>query len=413
MAEGRGKKRSAAVAFELQPRLVEHASARADAGSPSGHASSGARESKEYAQLRNVVEDTVRFGHGNSILLMGPRGAGKSMLLKRVLRDVSADLDAGENRKFATVKLNGLVHSDDKLALREIMRQLMLDQHVEDTSFGSFAEAFENLLGIFSRGSTESLPIVITLEEFEVFTQQPRQTLLYNLFDTAQSSKNPIIVVGMATQLDVMELLEKRVKSRFNHRFLHIHASPSLEAFLEKASSLDFGDGEGQITGVVKVTTLQRKECAKVLRTAHENANNVRHLHVALAYSSAELRRLNDRQFATALSRVLRSQFRDSKARVVKTLPPLAVPVTDAILAVRDRSSLVNFAMVYDEYRATKRASGPGGSSGHILQRKNAVRKVFEQLIESELLKPVSEASYRGSKDHEMYRVMFTTSLKI
>ncbi len=44
------------------------------------------------------------------------------------------------------------------------------------------------------------------------------QTLLYNLFDVAQSRAAPIIVVGLTTELDVVENLEKRVKSRFNHR---------------------------------------------------------------------------------------------------------------------------------------------------------------------------------------------------
>jgi origin recognition complex subunit 4 len=44
------------------------------------------------------------------------------------------------------------------------------------------------------------------------------QTLLYNLFDIAQSRAAPIIVIGLTTELDVVESLEKRVKSRFNHR---------------------------------------------------------------------------------------------------------------------------------------------------------------------------------------------------
>lgn len=70
---------------------------------------------------------------------------------------------------------------------------------------GSFAEAFECLLGALKRGSTESLPIVILLDEFETFAQQPRQTLLYNLFDAAQSGKNPVLVIGLATQIVVLD----------------------------------------------------------------------------------------------------------------------------------------------------------------------------------------------------------------
>ena len=52
------------------------------------------------------------------------------------------------------------------------------------------------------------------LEEFDLFTQHKNQTLLYNLFDITQASKAPLTVVGVTRRLDVMELFEKRVKSR-------------------------------------------------------------------------------------------------------------------------------------------------------------------------------------------------------
>jgi origin recognition complex subunit 4 len=56
------------------------------------------------------------------------------------------------------------------------------------------------------------------LEEFDLFCAHHNQTLLYNLFDVAQSAQAPICVVGITCRLDVIELFEKRVKSRFSHR---------------------------------------------------------------------------------------------------------------------------------------------------------------------------------------------------
>ena len=46
------------------------------------------------------------------------------------------------------------------------------------------------------------------------------QALLYNLFDVMQSGDSVLCVVGLTTRLDAVELLEKRVKSRFSHRHI-------------------------------------------------------------------------------------------------------------------------------------------------------------------------------------------------
>jgi hypothetical protein len=76
-----------------------------------------------------------------------------------------------------------------------------------------------------------SQSIVFVIDEFDMFASHPRQTLLYNLFDIAQSRKAPIAVVGCTTRLDVVEMLEKRVKSRFSHRYVYLSLPKSLPAY--------------------------------------------------------------------------------------------------------------------------------------------------------------------------------------
>ena len=79
--------------------------------------------------------------------------------------------------------------------------------------------------------------VVFILDEFDLFTTHPRQTLLYNLFDIAQSRKAPIVVLGLTTRVDVAEALEKRVKSRFSHRYVHLSLPRSVVSFGEVCKS--------------------------------------------------------------------------------------------------------------------------------------------------------------------------------
>ena len=75
--------------------------------------------------------------------------------------------------------------------------------------------------------------VIFILDEFDLFASHPRQTLLYNLFDIAQARKAPIAVLGITTKIDVAERLEKRVKSRFSHRYVHLPLPRSLATFWE------------------------------------------------------------------------------------------------------------------------------------------------------------------------------------
>lgn len=84
-----------------------------------------------------------------------------------------------------------------------------------------------------SRADETAKSVIFILDEFDLFTTHPRQTLLYNLFDIAQARKAPIVVLGLTTRINVVEALEKRVKSRFSHRYVHLSLPRNLPAFWE------------------------------------------------------------------------------------------------------------------------------------------------------------------------------------
>ncbi|UPK96031.1 hypothetical protein LCI18_006966 [Fusarium solani-melongenae] len=188
-------------------------------------------------KVYQLVEQTVVAGEGNSMLLIGARGCGKTTLLEKVIADIAQE----HKNDFHVVRLNGFIHTDDKLALKEIWRQLGKEMQVEDDLVNrtNYADTMASLLALLSHPSeiigtdegVTSQSIVFAIDEFDMFASHPRQTLLYNLFDIAQSRKAPIAVVGCTTRLDVVEMLEKRVKSRFSHRYAYLSMPKSLPAY--------------------------------------------------------------------------------------------------------------------------------------------------------------------------------------
>lgn len=193
-----------------------------------------------YNAVHQLIEHTVTAGEGNSILLIGARGSGKTALVNKALTEVSKD----NGHDYHVVRLNGFIHTDDKIALREIWRQLGKEMELEEENGGvgkSYADALTTLLALLSHPSehtgeyTEHVAkaVVFVMDEFDLFAQHPRQTLLYNLFDIAQSRKAPIAVLGLTTHIDVANSLEKRVKSRFSHRYVHLSVAKTFTAFQE------------------------------------------------------------------------------------------------------------------------------------------------------------------------------------
>jgi origin recognition complex subunit 4 len=147
------------------------------------------------------------------------------------------------------IRLSGWAQNNDRLAMREIAWQLaqqtgtsFLSKEVED-SFVPIEDAdvdqtlsipsSSHLPALISVIPTLSRPTVIILDGFDRFALHPRQSLLYCLLDTAQSCQvgqgnKGIAIIGVSSRVDTINLLEKRVKSRFSGRILRTAAPRNL-----------------------------------------------------------------------------------------------------------------------------------------------------------------------------------------
>jgi origin recognition complex subunit 4 len=119
--------------------------------------------------------------------------------------------------------------------LVEISKQLQLENVINDKVFGSFADSFEFLIRSFRSGGKQSKPLVFIMDEFDLFTKNKTQLLLYTVLNTIQISTSPMCLIGITCRIDVLDLLEKRIKSRFSHRQIYLFNDFDFTAYLEMA----------------------------------------------------------------------------------------------------------------------------------------------------------------------------------
>ena len=169
------------------------------------------------------------------------------------------------------VRLSGHVQTNDRLAIREIARQLAEQTGrsllpAEDDANGDDEEnpfldhaptetvialpPPSHLLALISVIPTLARPTVLVIDAIDLFALHARQSLLYCLLDTVQSCRagretNGVAVIGVTTRIDTINMLEKRVKSRFSGRMFRTACPPELGLWLSKAREALCAPSEG------------------------------------------------------------------------------------------------------------------------------------------------------------------------
>ncbi|RDA95087.1 hypothetical protein CP533_2093 [Ophiocordyceps camponoti-saundersi (nom. inval.)] len=404
-----------------------------------------------YDKARQLVEQTVVAAEGNSMLLIGPRGCGKTTMIENMMEDLSRE----HRHLFHVVRLSGFIHTDDKVALKEIWRQLGKEMEVEDDLVNrtNYADTLASLLALLSHPSeitgcdegVTSQSVVFVIDEFDMFAGHGRQTLLYNLLDIAQSRKAPIAVVGCTTRLDVVEMLEKRVKSRFSHRCVYLSPPKSLAGFWQVCRQglvVDWPDvgAEGIDAGLEGWDEFYAYWCRKIEELYEQRSfQNLLQYHFYTTKSAAAFMS----EWVLPLTQLSATNMgldsdRDSSTTATTTTttvgPPrsrlepllstlseleLGMLIAAARLDVVADTSTVNFAMAYDEYgslvarqRLQSATSGMLAVAGRCWGR--AVAAVaWERLISLGLLSAAAAvtggaAGGQGGLDGRMWRVEVT-----
>ncbi|GEQ67421.1 hypothetical protein JCM33374_g1086 [Metschnikowia sp. JCM 33374] len=181
-----------------------------------------------YTQIYSVFSHTIHGSESHTALLTGAPGTGKTEIVEQALTKLNKENPG----KFIAIRLSGSLHSTDQHAIREIARQL-------DMKLKDFTDRADESDGDSEGNTYEQRAISDTFHNIlsallsltNKFTGNPKQTLLYNLFELSQASKVPICIVGITPKVTIREHFEKRVRSRFSQRMIQTKKADTMETF--------------------------------------------------------------------------------------------------------------------------------------------------------------------------------------
>ncbi|CAD7014427.1 origin recognition complex subunit 4 [Ceratitis capitata] len=400
----------------------------------------------ERENVRQLLQRTAELGESNSLLLIGPRGSGKTTLINAVLADLISLSDFQQNTIL--VHLNGNLHTDDKLALKSITVQMQLENAANGKAFGSFAENLAFLLACLKSGNKRSKSVIFILDEFDLFCAHHNQTLLYNLFDVSQSAQAPICVIGTTCRLDVIELLEKRVKSRFSHRQIFIFpAANTFEKYLDLFKELLSIPNEKELkqitervnelkllnsdeltmhrnhynpakykfnkkyidswnNSVIVLTADAKAPALSSLRTLYEIDKTESFLKLCLFRLVAQLDPDSQQRItAEQLSEIAATYTADPR---VELLCGLSVLELCLVIAIKHHSEIYdrdpfNFEIIFARFAKFSKIS----TTMQGIERAVSL-KAFERLRHMEIILPISSVVGKVQKDFEMHRLALT-----
>lgn len=241
-----------------------------------------------------------------------------------------------------------------------------------------------------SSGESNKKPLVIILKDFDQFTARPRQALLYCLLDAVQAASYGagLAVVGLTSRVDTTDLLEKRVKSRFSHRIIHVRPPGSFETFEDIVRSALTASPDPHTTSprspetmfheawVSDVSTLFGMASVKdVMRGIYELSNDLRMMYriltVAISQLSIDFPSPANPRCVEAILQSASMEVGDGMLRVLSDLtePEMSLLIAVRHLQTRDRQ-IFNFEMVFDELRrfasrdARERQAASTGNAG-------------------------------------------------
>lgn len=207
--------------------------------------------------------------------------------------------------------------------------------------------------------STEPLSTVLILDNFDLFCDHPRQTLLYNLFDIAQSKKAPICVLGLTRKVDAFDRLEKRVKSRFSHRIIQLPAFKQ-DQFREVALAAlqcNCNDNSEIFTHYANAWNQvldDSIDLENLIKLTFLTSGNVKDLFATVLPMVAQLGRsastspfLNE-MLAHIRSKTLQMQ---GKIELLRSLSLLDLSLLISACRLELRSAPISFSTAFDEYK--------------------------------------------------------------
>lgn len=396
-------------------------------------------------EIDRILRQAIVQKESHSSIIVGPRESYKSFLLNRELNLLSQKYSG----QFITIRLNGFIHSE-QAAINGIATQL--EQQLKnlrdipdnaskssDISSGSLTEVFEKILRVLDSASaanhqkghkkntTTKITVIFIFDEIDTFAGPVRQSLLYNLFDMVEHARVPVCILGCTTKLNILEYLEKRVKSRFSQRIIFMPQIENLEEFVkitEELLTLDrptaYHYGEKWNRKIQGLLSDEKSELYRLVKINYETFRSIpsfRNSVLPLIYSATDFENLCHLiDTCDPIKEYMNNQLGSSLTALVGSLSDLelAILICAARTALKAKDETTNFNLTYAEYEGMTRAlnariptvaktgvSRDGSSvvfdNAIKLWKKRDVKNVWETLIDLNFLTEKAAVGLRES----------------
>lgn len=345
-------------------------------------------------EIDRITKQAVVQKESHSAIIVGQREGFKTFLVEHVISKISRDF----KDQFITIRLNGLIHSE-LTAINSIAIQLeqqlnslqrdsekkadldFSDSIVEDISDGSLTEVFEKVLHLLdvasnrndindggNKSSGSNITVLFIFDEIDSFAGPVRQTLLYNLFDMVEHARVPVCIFGCTTKLNILEFLEKRVRSRFSQRVIYLPQIASREEFVENVKGLLLIANNGLKYAqqwnetVESLINNQDSELTKIIISNDENFRSIpllRNSLIPIIASSMNMENLQEALInCNDAHDYNNNQLESSLNRRTLSLSDLelAILISSCRVALKTRDETCNFNLTYAEYESIVKA---------------------------------------------------------
>lgn len=389
-----------------------------------------------FEQLRNLLLGTVERGEGNSCLVVGPKGSGKTQLIERTIASLP--------QHPVVIRLSGHAQTNDKLAIREIAWQLteqtgqsLLPSDGDDAAADDDNPFIEkkteadsavtlpppsHLLALIAMLPTLARPTVIILDAFDLFALHARQSLLYCLLDTVQSCRavagnKGIAVVGATTRVETVNILEKRVKSRFSGRIIRTAGHPNFDSWLQAArdalcapSQLHSKDWGIKWKDAID-KFLQQTQVLDLLKETYSLTRDPRILSRLLVPVIAALKPSSPYPSASEFAAAVAKQRAPPRFAFLTLLPYPAICLLIAAMHARTSGhEIFTFEMLHEAFRDQVRVSlsAPvtvdGGGIGMVRCSREVLLGAFEKLVALKVFIPAGPVAVGTGREFVKYR---------
>ncbi|OMJ76522.1 hypothetical protein SteCoe_24099 [Stentor coeruleus] len=156
------------------------------------------------SQLKDVFDRCFKMSQNQCVLLLGNRTNSVTKMISEVSKPYQC----------AVLTLSGLLITDDLHAL-----QCLAIQIANITSTVYTEGNFQSTLNFIKSSLSPTWKMIISIYDIqELAHRNLKQILLYTLFELVHEDICMMCVIGVTNRLDFIEMLEKRIKSRFSYQ---------------------------------------------------------------------------------------------------------------------------------------------------------------------------------------------------